>query len=63
MVSICDIGRVDDDRDDKELIRFTGGRSLLRFVAPEEYIILCKWKTKKKESYLPLLSKTIRLIF
>jgi hypothetical protein len=42
MVSICDIGRVDDDRDDKELIRFTGGRSLLRFVAPEEYIISCK---------------------
>jgi hypothetical protein len=41
------IGRCDDDRDEDEFIRFTGGRSLLRFVAPEECVSMNRIKTKK----------------
>lgn len=40
MVSKRITGRFDGDRDEEESIRLTGGRSLLRFVAPKKYIYI-----------------------
>jgi hypothetical protein len=48
MFSINEVARCDDDRDELELIRFAGGRSLLRFVAPKEYNHFVRIKAKSK---------------